>query len=477
MAVFFNAGEEKIRPGVYQRYTGEQSLKYASALNGVCAIPVKADWGPVGVVTACNSVSDVQKKFGNPGANNTTNAAIAMFNGGASKVYVYRMGSAGSSASLSLKNDSGTECATVTAKYPGTREISISIQPKVGDSSKKEFIVYDGSELKERFTFNAGVSESETENLVSVVNSNYVTVEKKEGANGAIAAVAMASGALSGGANPTVANSDYSTAFEAFEPFAYNVIALDVDDDESLTLTNLLTAYLSQAYQTGKLAMAVVGEKMSVDFDTRCNHAKGFNDEKVVFFGSGYLDAEGKTVDGAEAICYTAGLIAGTPANQSIVHATFNGAADLAETLTNEQYEQAILSGMLTLSRSADGTVWYDSGVNTLVKNKAEQDDGWKKIRRVKTRFEVMDRIDRTVAPLVGRINCDPDGVAFILQLGNGVLQEMISERKIFNNATIVEDPENPYKGDSAWFLINIDDIDSLEKIYLHYVFRYSQNA
>ena len=31
------------------------------------------------------------------------------------------------------------------------------------------------------------------------------------------------------------------------------------------------------------------------------------------------------------------------------------------------------------------------------------------------------------------------------------------------------------YAADSAWFTIQADDIDSLEKIYLHYQFRFSQ--
>lgn len=477
MAIFFSPGEEKIRPGVYQRYTKEQGSQYASALNGVCAIPVKADWGPVGVVTECQSARDVINTFGNAGDNNTTNAALAMFKGGASKVYIYRMGAGGAVGALTLNNEDGVAVATVTAKHPGNRAIAISVQAKIGDATKKEFIVYDGSALVERFTFAVGESEDEVANMVTAVRSEYVTVAAVDGATGVLATVEMASGALAGGANPTVTNADYSTAFEALEPYAYNVIALDVDDDATLTLSNLLAEYMRNAHQRGKLSMVVVGEKITVPFKNRCDDAKAFNDEKVVFFGSGYLDAAGNVVDGVEAICYTAGLVAGTPANQSIVHATYNGAVELAENLTNAQHEAAITSGMLTLSRSADGTIWYDSGVNTLVSPGINQDEGWKKIRRCKTRFEVMDRIDRTVAPCVGKINCDPDGVAFILQLGNGVLQEMIAERKIFPGATMIEDPENPYKADSAWFLINIDDIDSLEKIYLHYVFRYSQNT
>ena len=106
----------------------------------------------------------------------------------------------------------------------------------------------------------------------------------------------------------------------------------------------------------------------------------------------------------------------------------------------------------------------------------ANEDEGWKKIRRVKTRFEALDRIDRTLAPKIGKINCDKDGVAYIIQSAMGVIADMIAEKKL-SGGKFYEDPENPHGADSAWFIIELDDNDSLEKIYLHYQFRYSVNS
>lgn len=42
MAVFFNEGEEKIRPGLYQRYSNNGDSQIAGARNGYCAMPLKA---------------------------------------------------------------------------------------------------------------------------------------------------------------------------------------------------------------------------------------------------------------------------------------------------------------------------------------------------------------------------------------------------------------------------------------------------
>ena len=105
------------------------------------------------------------------------------------------------------------------------------------------------------------------------------------------------------------------------------------------------------------------------------------------------------------------------------------------------------------------------------------QDDGWKKIRRVKTRFELIHRLDLALEPKVGRVSADSDGVADIVQTGQRTVDAMVAEGKLYSGASFVEDTQNPAVGDSAWFIIQADDIDSLEKIYLQYQFRYSQNA
>lgn len=469
MAIFFNKGETKKRPGVYQNHQNIGNTILSGSQDGICAIPVQACWGPLGKVVKNIKADELYKNYGSGayGTGNTVPAAAAMFEGGASTVYTYRMGTGGKAATLEVGNG-----LTATAKYVGTMAISIAIQEKLGDSTKKQLQVYVGTALVESFTFNAD-GEAEGANLKAAASeSKYVTFS---GDATTVAAVAVASGALTGGENPTVTNSDYSAAFAAFESYYYNTIAIDVDDDASMTLSLLLQAYLDNAYRLGKLGIAVVGEKTSVAFATRCAHAKAFNDAKVVYLGGGYK-AGADDKDGVLAICRTAGVIASTPSNQGITHAVISGATELCESLTYAQYEEAIDSGMLMLSMSPDGQIWYDTGINTLVTPADDQDDGWKKIRRVKVRFEIIDRLDRALAPKVGRVSADSDGVADIVQTGQRILDMMAdSEGKLMSGPVFQEDPNNPYTGDSAWFIIQADDVDSLEKIYLQYQFRYSQ--
>ena len=470
MAVFYNAGETKIRPGVYQRHTNVGFDTPTGAQDGICAIPVKASWGPLGKVIRNNTASELTKNYGagEYGAGYTVPAAEAMFKGGASIVYTYRLGTGGTAAKLDMNG------LTVTAKYVGKMPISVAVQEKLGDTSRKQFLVYAGTTQVEKFEFAAGTGEGAA--LIAAVSSNYVVLSA-ETAPETVPVLAVASGALTGGVDPVVTNADYSAAFAALEPFYYNTIALDVDDDENMTLSLLLQSYLDNAYQLGKLGIAVVGEKTTVAFATRCKHARAFNDAKVVFLGGGYM-AGTENKDGVMAICYTAGVIASTPTNQGITRAVITGATELCESLTYAQYEDAILAGMLMVSMSPDGNIWYDSAINTLTSPETgTQDDGWKKIRRTKVRFELINRLDNVLQPKIGRVSANSDGVADIVQAGQRILDAMVTEDKLATGATFYADPANPLAGDSAWFIIQADDLDSLEKIYLQYQFRYSQNS
>lgn len=470
MAIHFNEGEVKKRPGVFQRQSNIGVSIAGGAKDGICAIPIRAAWGPLGKVIK-NSLGDLTKNYGSGtyGTNYTVPAAQAMFDGGAATVYTYRLGSGGAKASKEI-----AEGLTVTAMYPGTMPISVAVQAKLGDSTRKQILVYTGTTLVETFEFAAN-STSEGANLVAAVaGSKYITAS---GSAATVPALAVASGALTGGEDPEVTNEEYSKAYDALEPYYYNTTALDVDDDESMTLSLLLQAYMVNANQLGKSCIAVVGEKVTVDFADRCAHSRAFNDAYVVYLGNGWKVGT-KGYDGVLGICYTAGVIASTPSNQSITHAVIKGATDLCESRSYAEYVDAIDAGMLMVSMSSDGSIWYDSGINTLVNpDDATQDDGWKKIRRVKVRLEAFNRLDRALEPKVGRLSAGTDGVADIIQTGQRVMDAMVKEGKLNAGASFLADPAHPVDSDSAWFVIQMDDIDSLEKIYLHYQFRYSQNV
>jgi Phage tail sheath protein. len=474
MADFFTAGERKIRPGVHQRYLADDEIKSPSgARDGYCAIAIRATWGPLGEITEHTGVSSVLKMYGKDdySSSSTVKAAIKMFEGGAKTLRIFRMGTGGMRGTYEIKNGAQTILNAI-AKHEGDKDIKLSIAPKLGDTKNKVLSIYETDTEVESFIFACDASD-ETHNLMkAAARSEYIVFEKI--GDGVVPNVSVAEGVLAGGQNPTVTNESYSKAWEALDRFYYNTIALDIDDDENLTLSKMLHDYIALSYSTGKQSIGVVGEKTDVAYVQRLENAESFNDAKIVYFGDAYQLANGDREEGVFAICKVAGLIAATPSSEGITHKQLPGAVKLLEQRTNSQYEDAIRRGMLLLSASADGVIWFDSGINTLTTLGEGQDEGWKKIRRVKTRFEAMDRIDRAIAVKIGRINANTDGIAEVIQTGQGILNDMATmEGKLYPGSQFMLDEKSPPTSDSAWFVIEAIDIDSLEHIYLGYLFRF----
>lgn len=281
MAIFYNEGEQKIRPGVYQRHVNVGFNSLAGAQDGIAAIPIRAQWGPLGKVIKNTSKLQLTQNYGTGTYSTayTVPAAEAIFDGGAATVYTYRVGTGGTAASKTLADN-----LRIAAKYPGTMPISISVQEKIGDSTIKQFAVYAQNAQVEVFDFAANGTTEGANLIAAAAGSKYVSITQSETVT-TVPVTAVAAGALTGGQNPTVANANYSAAFGALEPYYYNTITLDIDDDENMTLSLLLQSYLDNAYKMGKLGIAVVGEKTTVAFASRLAHAKAFNDAKVVYLG------------------------------------------------------------------------------------------------------------------------------------------------------------------------------------------------
>lgn len=455
MAQIFKEGEMKVRPDVYYRYSNKGKNDSVGAVDGISALVMQAPWGPIGEVKVFTKVSDIKETYGECDG---SKMAEAMFEEGARTIYAYRTGDTGGAKGTLTQGEN----VVITAKYEGDFPIKVKVQKQPGDETKQCFVIVDGA-VKESFFFDA-VGEEEAAVLADVLQSSaYITME-----GGKTGAVAEFEQALTGGSDPSVTGDGYVEGFYALEPYYYNVICCDTIAEG---IQNLLHEYIDEAVKVGKFPIGVVGGDTTAAFNERKNKAAGFNDEQIAFIGNAYADPDGNAVPSIMAVARLAGAIAATPSNKSIVHRAIKGAIDVPEKFTNIQYEEAILSGMILFSKSSDGQIWFDSGVTTLVAPDETQDAGWKKLKRTKVRNELMHRLDVIMERLIGKVNCDDNGIADVLQAGMGLLKDMAREKKILDGATFTLDGENPKTSDSAWFIVEADDIDSLEKIYLHYRF------
>ena len=475
MGQTYMAGQTMNRPGVYQRSVNRGTNPSAGVTENSVAIPIQAEWGPLDKVTVHKSMFSVLAMYG---TGKTVDAAIALLKGGAPQVYCIRLdkattdtsGTAGAKASLEILSEGGDAAVTITAKYAGSKEIKVQTRVKVADTSK-EILVYSGTTQLEAIPFAIGTGVNEVENLVAAVASSaYITATAGSGTIVPIKDLTP----LAGGADPTITTASYTEAFNKLEVYDFTHIALDTVDK---TVQAVLRTWVNRVFNDGKWIVAVMGDNnKDKAFTDSIASSIACNDKKNVYFGHWGYDEEGNVVDGYIMAALVAGAIANTPSNKSIVHTTVPGIVSIVP-FTNSEYSTAIESGLLLASYSPSGAVWFDSGVNTLVNLDADEDAGWKKIRRVATRFELFRRLDQALATLVGKVNCDADGIAQAVQKGMGVINAMVTEDKLHAGGSFYEDPENPHGADSAWFIIDVDDIDSLEKIYLKYQFRFSTNS
>lgn len=466
MSGIFSIGEKKVRPGVYYRRENSGGVETVGATNGIAAVLFQANWGSLNEefdmdVTMQNSISDYY------GTADTVSAIKEAFKGGATTVRAVRIGSDdGKPSSIELKNATAP-AVTITAAHPGDRSFTVSVRTDLV-TEDRQLVIYDGTDIFEQFSFTPG--EKEPENLVAAMAQSRNFIAKAvSGVKGPLASVTQQP--MTGGKNPTIKAASYEKGTDILERYKWNCIVADTDDS---AVQLLLQNFVVQSYQTGHLGFASLAGKSSQPLLERMTQAASFNDEKIVYTLNGWVGSDGTKYEGWRAAARIGGMIAAFEANTSLTHNVIANAVSLTEPLTNGEIIKAETKGCLVLTQSDSEQVWIDSAINTLVTPDATMDEGWKKIRRTKTRFELMDRIDSTCEKLVGNVNNDTDGRQTIMAAAQKVIHAMVAEKKLLSGSTVYEDPGNPAEGDSAWFKLAIDDIDSAEKIYLTYQFRFA---
>ena len=467
----YQVGEQKIRPGVYVRVTNIGEPPEAIVPQGVVAALFEASWGPLGEVVYLENADAVISAFGSAG---TVDTALEAFRGGCRRVVAYRLGTGGAKALLNLQDSESANVVKIEAKHEGVRgnNFAVTIRDSLADDTKRELLLYEGTTLRQMVTFAKG--DGEPQALVEAVvasNSPYITATKTDDGSGILAPTTQQE--LTSGEDPTVNGESYSAGLSAIEAIDWNVLAVDTDD----TATHaVVQTYIDRVRSEGKRVIGVVGEPTSVALATRLANSRAFNDPAIIYVANGFKGSDGLTREGYKAAARVAGMTAAAQITESLTHYVVRGATELVGALTNAEIEQAIQSGALVFTMSAQKQVHVEYGINTFVTVTADMDAGWKKIRRVRTRDNLMDRIAGTWDPLIGKINNSPDGRATLIAAAQGIINRMIAEGALLQG-TIFEDPNNPPVGDSAWFVVQVDDLDSAEKVYIVFQFRFAPPA
>ncbi len=464
MAGTFLLGETKVRPGAYFNIQKKGENAAAGVMNGVTAVIFQSDYGPLNTAVELSADDGYEQIFGTGLTTDAMGEAIA---GGAKTIIACRVGNGGTNATISLKDTGEEEVLLVTSRYPGDRDFAVTVRGKLSDSASKECVIYAGTKEFECVSFEAGGNEAKSLADALSVSQKFKAELKSDKENVSLADVSQA--VFTKGENPQVTAGDYSDAFLQIEPYKFNTICLDTEDT---AVHLLLQSFLNRIFHAGSLAQAVVAEKHTVDLRTRMEHAAAFNDEKMNYVLNAFVNEQGTEIDGYQTAARIAGMIGAVSSKTSLTHTVINGFSELLEKLSNSDVIAAEKKGCIVLTYNEAKQVWIDNAINTLITPADNQDDGWKKIRRVKTRFELIRRVNAVTDDLIGKVDNDTNGRATVISQIQGICDSMVEEGKL-TACDVSESSAYKADGDSAWFEINVTDKDSVEHIYLTFLFRF----
>ena len=466
----FKLGEVKARPGIYTRWVNAGGDAMTSRPLGVINAVVNVDWGPINeTVTLGAEESDPANLKKVLGISKAQQVVEQLFDGGALFVHVTRVGE----AETGKKSASTGEATGIvfTALYESSRMLSAIVREGL-DEGTYEVLVNEKigekvSNLEKIEVDAVGVEVSEAAQLVvEAINkeSKYVTA-KPSGET-----IKQGTEDLVGGESPEVTNDAYITAAKTAERTFYDSL---VTDSEDPALLAALHTFIRKRLEAGYRAMAIFGAKAGDKFENKIKVAKSFNDFAVVYVGNGFRTAQGDFI-GALAAARVAGMIASGSYLSSPTFKTVRGAIEIIEELSDYEYEQADTNGLFSFTYNEDGLVDIEYGINTLVVLAEDEDEGWKKIRRVRIRYELIDRIvAATMKSLRRNLSNSGPGRMTICSKGTEIINQMIREGAL-ESGVMIEDPTTPPHGDTAYFTFeNLVDLDGLERAYITFPFRY----
>lgn len=448
---------QSVLPGLYMNFVGAAETAIQAGARGVVVAPVKANWGPTGQFVEVANETTIKDMFSNDESNGATAYTTLYLSllGGPKKLLAYRLADhSASEAVVTLKNTAQTpvDLLVLKAKYTGTRgnDFKVTIQPNLVVTSQKELKLYEGNVLLRTIPLGDGTVDVAIASINEDSGNRWIVAEKVE--DGIIADV---SGVVLTGGNSGISgitNADYIAATEAFETQDFHVLTLDGVSDAALRTS--LVAWVRRVRGEGKGIIATLGgskaEDIAVDAVSKSIARSIATDfEGIVNVGTGGK-MNGKDYTSAQVAAWVAGLIAGQALKESTTYAV-TPFEDVTRRWTRSEQEQGIQNGVFLLVH--DGRkVKVLRGVNSLVTPRQGQNNGWKKIRKIRVIDQINSDLQRQAEDhYIGKVNNTEEGRLALIAAGKQYLQTLASENVIEStgfNVTL----DSRFYGNSAQF-------------------------
>lgn len=430
----------KVRPGTYMNFESTRSDTVGTSERGTVIIPLlKPSYGPAGsYIELTNAGPDAAyAKLGYSVYDSDPNRQMLLIREAfknASKVLVY-IPKEGTKATA--KNASAPEL-TATAKYGGTRGNALTVTVAANP--------VDGFDVTVSLAGNTAAyyeGLSTVDDLIAQ-DCEYVTFT----GSGALAAIAAMN--LTGGTDATAQNDDLTAFMDTWEKVKFNTVAMPVTDSSMKAAIKTKIKYLRESM--GRGVQAVVPD-FPADY------------EGIISIKNGYAIDDDK-LSAAEATAWVAGASAGASYVESLTYDAVDGATDLVDALTHEEYVDAINKGHFAFSISEENKVIVEYDINSLTSFKQPKDETYRKNRVVRVMDTFQESIQLNFPP--NKYANDSDGWDIMEGVGKSILKQFAEAGAItdvdYDNDFLV-DRDASY-GDKTYFNVNLKPVDSAEKLF-----------
>lgn len=430
----------KVRPGTYMNFESTRSDTVGTSERGTVIIPLlKPSYGPAGsYIELTNAGPDAAyAKLGYSVYDSDPNRQMILIREAfknASKVLVY-IPKEGTKAVAKHELEPNL---TATAKHGGTRGNALTVTVAANPVGGFDVTV---SLAGNTVAYYEGLST--VDDLIAQ-DCEYVTFT----GSGELAAIAAMN--LTGGTDATAQNDDLTTFMDTWEKVKFNTVAMPVTDSSMKAAIKTKIKYLRESM--GRGVQAVVPD-FPADY------------EGIISIKNGYAIDDDK-LSAAEATAWVAGASAGASYVESLTYDAVDGATDLVDALTHEEYVDAINKGHLAFSISEENKVIVEYDINSLTSFKQPKDETYRKNRVVRVMDTFQESIQLNFPP--NKYANDSDGWDIMEGVGKSILKQFAEAGAItdvdYDNDFLV-DRDASY-GDKTYFNVNLKPVDSAEKLF-----------
>lgn len=328
--------------GTYITLIGSRTVRPPASVAQTVAIPIIADWGPLGTdeIVKSETFGDFEARYGDSDIAGR-DAVLAAFIGtgvegmaAAGAVKTYRLATSAAAASkLIIKNTAGSpvNALELNAVYKGVRgdRISVVIDTDPNDAAKHRIaILFDGVR-QERYSYTKATI---TEAVAKINNGPGNLVTAKSLATGTALATTAGTPLASGNNGTTLTATEWGNALDALEFEDFSVFAPFDLTDQAIVAT--LFSWTVNQTEEMRPVYSVFGGGKTEDLSEAIERTDDIRDPHVVSLAGGefhdaFLDKDVSTSQLAPRI---AGILAGLGEGKSLLNVPIAGLKQIGNT-------------------------------------------------------------------------------------------------------------------------------------------------